>query len=87
VPELEQPDFLIGRSGVDASFAARIGHILENAGHRVILQQWDFANRNFMERVRAALSSGARVIALLSSEYLASPHCGRSGSMRLPQIR
>jgi hypothetical protein len=40
-----------------------------------VLQQWDFANRNFMERMHAALASGARVIALLSNEYLASPHC------------
>jgi len=40
-----------------------------------VLQQWDFANRNFMERMHAALSSGARVIALLSNEYLFSEHC------------
>src|SRR5262249_43097609 len=40
-----------------------------------VLQQGDLANRNFMERMHAALSSGARVIALLSNEYLASKHC------------
>jgi hypothetical protein len=68
-------DFFISRAGVDAPFAAEIGRILEDAGHRVVLQQWDFANRNFMERMHAALESGARVIALLSSEYLTSDHC------------
>ena len=71
----ERPDFFISRAGADALFAEAIGHILENAGHRVVLQQWDFTNRNFMERMHAALSSGARVIALLSNEYLASKHC------------
>ena len=55
--------------------AANVGAILERAGHGVVLQQWDFANRNFMERMDAALSSGARVIALLSNEHLASKHC------------
>jgi hypothetical protein len=69
------PDFFISRAGADASFAEEIGHTLENDGHRVVLQQWDFANRNFMERMHEALSSGARVIALLSNEYLASKHC------------
>ena len=69
------PDFFISRAGADAPFAAEVGRILEDAGHTVVLQQWDFANRNFMERMHAALGSGARVIALLSSAYLASDHC------------
>ncbi len=72
----ERPiDFFISRAGADAAFAAEIGRILEDAGHEVELQQWDFANRNFMERMHASLESGARVIALLSNEYLASDHC------------
>jgi TIR domain/AAA ATPase domain len=48
---------------------------LEDAGHRVILQQWDFANRNFMERMDAALASGARVVAILTPQYLATDYC------------
>lgn len=68
-------DCFISRAGADASFAAEIGRILEDDGHTVVLQQWDFANRNFIERMHAALASGARVVALLSSEYLASDHC------------
>jgi hypothetical protein len=71
----DHADFFISRTGADAPFADRIGRILEDAGYQVVLQQWDFANRNFMERMHAALSSGARVIALLSNEYLASEHC------------
>ena len=42
---------------------------------RLTLEQWDFANRNFMERMHAAIESGARVVALLSPEYLQSEHC------------
>ena len=61
-------DVFISRAGVDAPIAAEIGAILESAGYSVVLQQWDFANRNFMERMQAALESGARVIALLSPD-------------------
>jgi hypothetical protein len=68
------PDFFISRAGADAGIASVIGRILEQAGHRVVLQQWDFANRNFMDKMHEALSSGARVIALLSNDYLASEH-------------
>jgi TIR domain len=70
-----QVDFLISRAGADSAFAAEIGRILEDDGKSVVLQQWDFANRNFMERMHWALGSGARVIALLSSDYLVSEHC------------
>ncbi len=65
----------ISRAGADADIAAAIGAMLEAAGHEVILQQWDFANHSFMARMHAALSDGARVVALLSPEYLRSEHC------------
>jgi hypothetical protein len=65
----------ISRAGADAPFSAEIGLILEEAGYGVVLQQWDFSNANFMERMHTALSEGARVVALLSPEYLASDHC------------
>ncbi len=65
----------VSRAGADADFGTVIGEILESAGHKVVLQQWDFANRNFMERMHAALAGGARVVALLSPEYLGSEHC------------
>jgi hypothetical protein len=72
----DQPvDFFISRAGADKAFAAEIGRILENAGHSVVLQQWDFKNQNFMNCMHRALCSGARVIALLSREYLQSDHC------------
>ncbi len=70
-----EADFFISRSGADAEFAAEIGRILEDADYRVILQQWDFANRSFMQQMQAALESGARVVALLSPDYMKSEHC------------
>jgi tetratricopeptide (TPR) repeat protein len=73
--DAQPPDFFISRAGADAAFAAMIGRILEDAGHRVILEQWDFANHNFIGQMHVGLESGARVIALLSPEYLKSDHC------------
>jgi hypothetical protein len=83
----KRPDFFISRAGADAPFAAEVAHVLEDAGHAVVLQQWDFANRNFMERMHAALDSGARVIALLSNEYLTSDHCNSEWMKRSPTTR
>jgi len=68
-------DFFISRAGPDAPIADEIGRVLEAAGYSVILQQWDFGNRSFMSAMHAALESGARVIALLSPDYLKSDHC------------
>ncbi len=65
----------ISRAGADEAFAAEIGRVLESAGYGVVLQQWDFSNRNFIERIHTALSDGARVVALLSPEYLGSDYC------------
>lgn len=69
------PGFFISRAGGDAPMAAKVGQILAAAGHRVVLQQWDFANRNFMAEMDAALASGARVIAILTPVYLTSDYC------------
>jgi tetratricopeptide (TPR) repeat protein len=74
----ELPDFFISRAGrhpADVEMAAKIGQVLEAAYHRVVLQQWDFADHYFIEGMDAALSSGARVIAILTPEYLASDYC------------
>jgi len=69
------PEFFLSRAGPDAAIAEAIAHILEAAGRTVIIQDWDFKNRAFMERMHAALCSGARTLALLSPDYLASDHC------------
>jgi hypothetical protein len=80
VDEISQafPEFFISRAGAhpaDVAMAAKVGQIIEAEGHPVVLQQWDFANRNFMERMDAALASGARVVAILTPQYLATDYC------------
>ncbi len=65
----------LSRAGEDSAIAAQIGTILEAAGYRVVLQQWDFANRSFMDAMHSTLAGGARVVALLSDAYLASEYC------------
>ena len=70
--------FFISRAGknpVDVAMAAKIDAILRADGHRTVLQQFDFANRNFMERMDTALASGARIVAILSPEYQATDYC------------
>jgi Tfp pilus assembly protein PilF len=68
-------EFFLSRAGPDREIAEAIAHILEAAGRTVILQDWDFKNRAFMERMHTALCSGARTIALLSPDYLARDRC------------
>jgi hypothetical protein len=75
IGELVSATVFISRAGADAAFAAAIGTILEDAGHTVVLQQWDFGHCNFMEQMQSALAECDLVIALLSSEYLKSDHC------------
>lgn len=75
LPTMTSGALFISRAGADAAFAGVIGEILEAAGYTVSLQQWDFANRNFIERMHSVLAEDARVVALLSPEYLKSEHC------------
>src|SRR5579885_1662354 len=68
-------EVFISRAGTDAEISERIAMILRDIGYDVILQQWNFPNRNFIERMHDALARGARVVALLSPEYLQSKYC------------
>ncbi len=70
-----QTIIFISRAGEDADFAAEIGRILRGAGYRVILQQGDFDNQNFMHKIHEALDLSRHVIALLSPDYMESDYC------------
>jgi|GEM_PF-688512 len=65
----------ISRAGSDAAIAEVVARTLEDAGYSVILQQWSFPNHSFIAQMHEALASGARVIALLSPDYLRSDGC------------
>jgi hypothetical protein len=56
-----KPEFFVSRAGPDAGAAQRIAHILEDAGRRVLIQDWDFKNRAFMERMHAASSKASPI--------------------------
>ncbi|MFM1814283.1 MAG: hypothetical protein RLZ98_978 [Pseudomonadota bacterium] len=76
--DIAEHEFFISRAGrhpADVAMARHVGQILEADGHPTFLQDWDMANRNFVERMNAALASGSRVIAILTPEYLASKDC------------
>ncbi|MEU6534562.1 FxSxx-COOH system tetratricopeptide repeat protein [Streptomyces sp. NPDC047000] len=73
---LERRDFFISYTGRDRAWAEWIGWQLEDAGHTLFLQDWDFGpGENVVERMRDALESADRTIALVSPHYLASPFC------------
>jgi tetratricopeptide (TPR) repeat protein len=73
--EIRQAEYFISRAGPDAHWAIKIAQILIDAGHRVIIQDKDIVNTSFMAAMHDALRSGARTIALLSTDYLQRDHC------------
>ena len=72
--ETALPDFFISYAEADVLLAARIAEILRQSGHKASRRRWDFANAAFMERMAEAFASGARVIAILTPDYLASDY-------------
>ena len=68
----------ISRAGADAALAVEVARILEADGHRVVLQDWDFANHSFVQQMHDALAAGGRVVALLSTVLSSvSPQIGQ----------
>lgn len=64
------PHFFISRAGPDGPFAVKIANILVAAGYRVFIQDRDIFNESIIAAMHRALTSGARTIALLSTDYL-----------------
>ena len=67
----------VSRSGAEKQreLGIWIGACLEKHGYTVILQDAHFKHRNFKMAMDGALASGARVLALLSRDYLQSQDC------------
>jgi predicted ATPase len=65
----------ISRAGADSEMAVRVAETVRAMGFAVVFQDGDFANRNFIESMHAAISGADRVVALLSPAYLESDHC------------
>lgn len=66
-------DFFISYSPADERWAAWIGWQLEAAGHRVLIQAWDFVpGTNFIDFMDRGIRDAAVVVAVLSRNYLRS---------------
>ncbi|MFJ9109534.1 FxSxx-COOH system tetratricopeptide repeat protein [Streptomyces sp. NPDC102283] len=62
--------FFISYAGVDRPWAEWVGWHLESAGHRAILDVWDWrTGDNFVERMDEALKQADAVVALFSKSY------------------
>ncbi|WP_067462685.1 TIR domain-containing protein [Actinomadura macra] len=70
----ERPtDFFISYSPADERWASWIAWQLEAAGHRTMMQAWDFVpGTNFIDFMDRGLSEAKAVVAVLSSNYLRS---------------
>ncbi|MFG2013584.1 WD40 domain-containing protein [Actinomadura geliboluensis] len=73
-PRQERPtDFFISYSPADERWAAWIAWQLEAAGHRTMMQAWDFVpGTNFIDYMDRGLSEAKAVVAVLSRNYLRS---------------
>ena len=72
----DRKDFFISYTGVDEEWAEWIAWQLEAAGYTTVHQAWDFpASGNFVQAMHEALKNAARVIAVLSPDYLDAPYC------------
>jgi tetratricopeptide (TPR) repeat protein len=66
-------DFFVSYTQADRAWAEWIAWQLEQDGHRVLVQAWDFVGgTNWIARMQDGTRGAARTIALLSPEYLES---------------
>jgi hypothetical protein len=66
-------DFFVSYNKADRPWAEWIAWQLEEAGYSVIIQAWDFRpGSNFVLNMQRALEEAARVVAVLSPDYLAA---------------
>jgi TIR domain len=66
-------DFFISYTQDDRAWAEWIAWVLEEDGHRVLIQAWDFVpGSNWIAGMQAGTRDAARTIAVLSDAYLRS---------------
>ncbi len=66
-------DFFVSYTQADRAWAEWIAWILEEDGHRVLVQAWDFVpGSNWIQGMQAGTRDAARTIAVLSPDYLGS---------------
>lgn len=66
-------DFFVSYNKADKDWAVWVGWVLESAGYRVVLQDWDFRpGGNFVVQMDNASKGTRHTIAILSEDYLQS---------------
>ncbi len=72
-PDSDRHRVFISYTHVDLAWAQWIAWTLENLGHSVIFQAWDFLpGSNFVHQMHEALETANKLILVLSDEYLKS---------------
>ena len=70
-------DFFVSYTQADRAWAEWIAWTLEEDGHRVLVQAWDFVpGTNWIQGMQAGTRDAARTIAVLSPDYLTSVYGG-----------
>ena len=68
-------DFFVSYTQADRAWAEWIAWVLEEDGHRVLVQAWDFVpGSNWIQGMQAGVARAARTIAVLSPAYLESEY-------------
>ncbi len=71
------PDFFISYTQADRAWAEWIAWALEDDGHHVLIQAWDFVpGGNWITRMHEGVRDARRTIAVLSEAYLESVYGG-----------
>ena len=66
-------DFFVSYTQVDRDWAEWIAWTLEEAGHRVLVQAWDFVpGTNWVHGMQEGVTCAARTVAVLSAAYAGS---------------
>lgn len=69
----EEWDFFVSYTQADRVWAEWVAWTLEEAGHRVLVQAWDFVpGSNWVQRMQDGVSGAARTVAVLSPDYVGS---------------
>jgi tetratricopeptide (TPR) repeat protein len=73
--ELEFPyDFFVSRRGIAADAAIEVADVLESAGHKVLVQDFDIPfSANFVAAMHEAVKSARHFVGLLTEDYDVSP--------------
>jgi TIR domain len=73
----EEWDFFVSYTQADRAWAEWVAWTLEESGHRVLVQAWDFVpGANWVQRMQDGVIGAARTIAILSPDYLDSVYGG-----------